>query len=118
MLLRVTMVTLAMACTLGAAPVLAADDGEMNAKSCIIDKDLNFHDDNGKYTFRMDFENDCARSITCTVDAYITGARGPSSGHAILLFAAKTQAPTPKSYTMKVKAAGGTAQVARSCTFL
>ena len=46
----------------------------------------------------------------------VVGAKGPSSGHTILILGATSSGAAAKqSYAMKVKMAGGTAQVSRQC---
>jgi hypothetical protein len=90
----------------------------VTAKQCIGDDDTGYAQTGKTFTFTMNFHNDCDRQIACEVDAYVVSARGPSQGHTTLKFAAKAQTPTKASYTMRVKAIGGTAQYSRDCKFL
>jgi hypothetical protein len=107
------------ACVALAAPAVAAEEAAaLTAKQCIGDDDTAYAEQGKTYTFTMTFHNDCARPIACEVDAYVVGARGPSQGHTTLKFAPKAQAPSKASYTMRVKAIGGTAQYSRECRFL
>ena len=63
--------------------------------------------------------NTCGKRIKCTIDAYVVGAKGPASGHTIMILGAQASgAAAAKTYAMKVKASGGTAQVSRDCKFL
>jgi hypothetical protein len=49
----------------------------------------------------------------------VTGARGTALGHTTLILGATSQgAAAKKSYAMKVKTAGGVAQVSRACRVL
>jgi hypothetical protein len=110
--------TCALVAALGITPSRAADDVEPTAKSCIVDKDMGFYAKSTNYTFAMNFENTCDRPITCTVDVYVTGARGPTSGHTVLTFPPRGQTPSQNSYILNVKAVNGSAQVGRACNFL
>jgi len=63
--------------------------------------------------------NTCGKRIKCTIDAYVVGAKGPASGHTTMILGAQASgAAAAKTYAMKVKASGGTAQVSRDCKFL
>jgi hypothetical protein len=99
-------------------PAPAAAEETPTAKQCISDDDTAYAEDGKKFTFTMNFHNDCDRPIACQIDAYVVGARGPTQGHTTLKFAPKAQAPSKASYTMRVKAIGGTAQYSRDCRFL
>lgn len=102
---------------LPAAAAFASDPAPMTAKQCIADDDTAYAERDKKFTFTMNFHNDCDRSVTCEVDAYVVGARGPTQGRTTLKFPPKTQLPAKMSYTMRVKAIGGTAQYSRDCRF-
>jgi hypothetical protein len=70
-------------------------------------------------TYLIGLTNTCDKRIRCVIDAYVVGAKGPSSGHAVMTLGAKSSgAAATKTYTMKVKAFGGTAQVSRDCKAL
>jgi hypothetical protein len=70
-------------------------------------------------TYVIGLTNTCDKRIKCKIAAYVVGAKGPASGHATLILGAQSSgAAAKKSYAMKVKAAGGTAQVSRDCQFL
>jgi len=63
--------------------------------------------------------NTCDKRLRCEIYANVTGVRGSSLGHTIMtLGAASSGAAARQTYAMRVKAAGGTAQVSRDCTAL
>jgi hypothetical protein len=67
-------------------------------------------------TYVIGLENKCDKPLRCEIFANVTGVKGMSLGHAVLILGAKSSgAAAKKSYVMKVKAVGGTAQVSRSC---
>jgi hypothetical protein len=69
-----------------------------------------------RISYVITLSNKCEKRLQCEVFAYVVGARGPSSGHAVLKLGAKSSgAAAKKSYAMNVKAAGGTAQISRDC---
>jgi hypothetical protein len=93
----------------------AADEGSV--QGCIADLDAGFREEQGKYFFTMNFQNNCARRIQCSVQAYITSHRGPISAQTILHLPAKEQAPSETRYSIRVNANGGSAQYGRECSF-
>jgi hypothetical protein len=108
------------ACGPGMTSLFAAENraaDEQSAKECIADLDAGFREDGDKYFFTMNFQNNCARPIQCSIQAYITSHRGPISAQTMLHLPAKEQAPTQKSYTIRVNANGGSAQYGRDCSF-
>jgi hypothetical protein len=71
----------------------------------------------GKSTlFEIELQNTCDQRLKCTVDAFVIGSRGQAHGHGTLILApaAKGQ-PTRNVYALKVKSAGGMANVSHSC---
>jgi hypothetical protein len=63
--------------------------------------------------------NTCEQRLRCEIFANITGAKGSSIGHTIMtLGAAGSGAAATQTYSMRVKAAGGTAMVSRDCKAL
>ena len=69
-----------------------------------------------RISFLITLENKCEKRLKCEIFAYVIGAKGPSSGHAVLVLGAKSSgAAAKKSYAMRVNAAGGTAQVSHDC---
>jgi hypothetical protein len=60
--------------------------------------------------------NTCDARLRCQIFANVTGAKGSSLGHTVMtLGPAASGAAAQQSHTMRVKAAGGTAQVSRDC---
>ncbi|MDB5516088.1 MAG: hypothetical protein JWQ17_2846 [Tardiphaga sp.] len=105
----------------GPTASLAADDqgtAEESATACIADLDSGYSDDAGKYFFTLNYQNNCDKPIKCTIEAYITSFRGPTSAHTTLNFPAKEQTPARKSYAIRVKAMSGTVQSGRDCSFI
>ena len=70
-------------------------------------------------TYVIGVTNTCAKRLRCEIYANISGARGSSLGHTIMtLGPAGSGAAAQQTYTMRVKAAGGVAQVSRNCKAL
>jgi hypothetical protein len=69
-----------------------------------------------KPVFEVALENSCDVRLKCTVDIYVLGAKGPTQGHTTLVLgpAAKGQT-TRKVYALKVKSAGGMANMSQEC---
>jgi hypothetical protein len=89
--------------------------GAMVGAEC-IDEDGEFESHGKTNTFVFTLENKCEAHLRCTIDAYVTGAKGPSSGYGTVILGPKSKGAAAKSsYTMKVKMPGGTAQASRSC---
>jgi hypothetical protein len=96
-----------------AAPAAPAD-----LQSCLQETgDYMIH---GKtVTYVIGITNTCAKQLRCEIYANVTGARGSSLGHVIMtLGPAGSGAAAQQTYTMRVKAEGGTAQVSRDCKAL
>jgi hypothetical protein len=63
--------------------------------------------------------NTCDQRLRCEIFASIAGAKGSSVGHTVMtLDAAGSGAAATQTYSMRVKAAGGIAQVSRDCKAL
>jgi len=94
-------------------PAAAADAGA--SKNCAgISAD--FQTAGKRMSFVIALTNTCQQRLKCEVFAYVVGARGPASGHAVLVLGAKSSgAAAKKSYALPVKAEGGTAQISRDC---
>ena len=70
-------------------------------------------------TYVIGLTNTCAKRLRCEIYANISGARGTSLDHTIMtLGPAGSGAAAQQTYTMRVKAAGGVAQVSRDCKAL
>jgi hypothetical protein len=69
-----------------------------------------------KPTFEVALENSCDMRLKCKIDVYVLGAKGPVQGHTTLTLgpAAKGQS-TRKVYVLKVKSAGGMANMSHEC---
>ena len=116
--------------TAGAALFAAADEPKAKAETapgtsakstlagCITDT-ANFKAEDKRAYFIVALENACEQRVTCEVFANIRTARGSKRGHGTLVLAAKSAgAEAKKSYRMRVKVAGGMAQVERECKAL
>jgi hypothetical protein len=91
------------------------DPGTTGQAAC-IDETGDYQTHGDALTFVIELSNKCDKRLKCTIDAYVVGAKGPSSGHTILILGATSSGAAAKqSYAMKVKMAGGTAQVSRQC---
>jgi hypothetical protein len=85
-------------------------------KSKCVTSNTDFKEKGRAATFEVELVNSCDIRLKCTVDAFVIGARGQAQGHGTLILApaAKGQS-TRKAYVMKVKSAGGMANVSHSC---
>jgi hypothetical protein len=67
-------------------------------------------------TFEIELQNTCDMRLKCTVDAFVLGARGQSQGHGTVVLAAAPKGQTTRNvYAMKVKSAGGMANISHTC---
>ena len=67
-------------------------------------------------SFVVAIENSCEKRFRCRVYAYIISAKGPTSGHGTVILGPKSSGnAAKKSYLIKVKMSGGSAQVSREC---
>jgi hypothetical protein len=67
-------------------------------------------------TFEVELLNTCSVRLRCTVDAFVIGARGQAQGHGTIVLAAAPKGQTTRNvYAMKVKSAGGMANISHSC---
>jgi len=106
------------AAALGASAAPAAPDGATDLQSCL--------QETGDYltrgrtvTYVIGITNTCDRRLRCEIYANISGARGTSLGHTVMtLGPAGSGAAAQQTYTMRVKAEGGIAQVSRDCKAL
>jgi len=98
-----------------AAQQSTAPDAAKDPESCLAETG-DYVSHGSSVTYLIGIENKCDKRLKCTIDAYVVGAKGPASAHTtMILGAASSGADAKKSYPMKVKAAGGTAQVSRDC---
>jgi hypothetical protein len=69
--------------------------------------------------YAIGLANTCEKRLRCEIFANVTGARGTSLGHTVMdLGPGSSGSAAKKSYEMRVKAAGGVAQVSRQCRTL
>lgn len=60
--------------------------------------------------------NSCDMRLKCTVEVFVMGARGTAQGHGTLVLAAAPKGQTTRqTYVLKVKSAGGMANMSHSC---
>jgi hypothetical protein len=91
------------------------DTGTTGQAAC-IDETGDYQTHGNAVTFVIGLSNKCDKRLKCTIDAYVVGAKGPSAGHTNLIIGAISSGAAAKQfYAMKVKMAGGTAQVSRRC---
>ena len=99
-----------------AAPTTPVPDPGTTGQAACIDETGDYQTHGNAVTFVIGLANKCDKRLKCTIDAYVVGAKGPSSGHTTLILdATSSGAAAKQSYAMKVKMAGGTAQVSRQC---
>jgi hypothetical protein len=92
-----------------------AEPAKSPIAGCISDSS-NFKAEDKHAYFIVALENACEQRVTCEVFANIRTARGSKRGHGTLVLAAKSAgAEAKKAYRMRVKVAGGMAQVERQC---
>jgi len=62
--------------------------------------------------------NSCNARLRCEIFANVTGVKGTSLGHTVMIIGPAGNGAAKKTYDMRVKAAGGIAQVSRECKVL
>lgn len=102
----------------GAAAALGEPAAPPDLQSCL--QQTGDYVTHGKtVTYVIGVTNTCAKRLRCEIYANISGSRGSSLGHTIMtLGPAGSGAAAQQTYTMRVKAAGGIAQVSRDCKAL
>jgi hypothetical protein len=91
-------------------------DAAATAQTDCIDETGDYVTHGAAVTYVIGLENKCDKRLSCKIFAYVVGARGPASGQTTMILGGKSNgAAAKKTYTMKVKAAGGMAQVSREC---
>lgn len=69
--------------------------------------------------FTLELTNTCEARIKCRVFAYVTSAKGATRGEGTLTLPPGSKGQeTKKTWSMRVKMAGGSAQTARECRAL
>ena len=98
-------------------PTLAPKPDQANSalNVCISDT-ANFKAEGQHAFFIVVLENKCEQRVKCEVYANIRTARGRTRGHSTVVLAARSAgAEAMKLYTLRVKVAGGMAQVEHNC---
>jgi hypothetical protein len=97
------------------APPVAAPSPPANLQKCL--QETGDYITRGKAIFYViGITNTCNTRIRCMIYANVTGARGTSLGHSVMILSpAGSGDDAKKSYDMPVRAAGGIAQVSREC---
>ena len=94
------------------------DPGTTGQSKC-ISEDENYKRNGNSVVYVIALENKCEARLKCEVYAYVVSAMGPSQGRTTMILAPSSQgAAAKKSYAMKVKMVGGSAQIARACRVL
>jgi hypothetical protein len=101
-----------------AAPAAAPSGAASDLQSCLQETgDYITHGHTVSYVIAI--TNTCEKRLRCEIFANVIGARGSSLGRTVMMLdAASKGAAAKRSYEMRVKAAGGTAQVSRECRVL
>jgi hypothetical protein len=91
------------------------DDQEDDLQACL--KETGDYRTEGKaVAYVIGITNACDKRIRCEIFANVIGARGSSLGHTVMILGPTSQgAASRKTYAMRVKEAGGIAQVSRDC---
>lgn len=118
LLAAVQLLSVVIALCAGAAAALGETAAPADLQSCLQQTgDYLTHGKNVTYVIGV--TNTCAKRLRCEIYANISGARGTSLGHTIMtLGPAGSGAAAQQTYTMRVKAEGGIAQVSRDCKAL
>jgi hypothetical protein len=99
-----------------AASEQAAEADVSPENKCVADT-AQFKAEDKHAFFIVALENKCEQRVKCEVSANIKTARGKRHGHATLVLGPRSAgADAKKSYSVRVKVAGGMAQVERECT--
>ena len=99
-----------------ATPPNPVPDAGTTGQAACIDETGDYKARGKSITFVIGLQNNCDKRLKCKIYAYVVGAKGPSSGETTMILGAKSSgAAAKKTYAMRVKAAGGTAQVSREC---
>jgi len=92
-----------------------ADADTPSDNKCVADT-THFKAEDKRAYFIVALENKCEQRVKCVIHANIRTARGNTKGHGTLVLAPRSAgAEAKKSYSLRVKVAGGMAQVARDC---
>ena len=100
-----------------AAQQSQAPDAAKDPQAC-IEETGDYVTHGNAVTYVIGLENKCDKRLKCKIYAYVVGARGPASGETTMVLGAKSSGAAKQSFAMKVKSAGGMAQVSRDCRML
>jgi hypothetical protein len=85
-------------------------------KPACVANQTDFKQAGGKPTFEVALENSCNMRLKCKINVYVLGAKGPVQGHTTLTLGPATKGQsTRKVYVLKVKSAGGMANMSHEC---
>lgn len=100
------------------APAAAPADASSDVQVCL--KETGDYVTHGSAViYVIGIANSCEKKLRCEVYANISGVKGTSLGHTVMtLGRASDGAAAKKSYEMRVKSAGGIAQISRECKVL
>jgi hypothetical protein len=97
-------------------PVDQAAPAEQQEKPKCVASKTDWKQNGKAVAFVIELQNSCEVRLKCTVEAYVVGSRGPAQGQGTLILAPKSKgAASTRSYALKVKSAGGMANVSHSC---
>jgi hypothetical protein len=101
----------ALAGSLGAAGATEQTARSPTAADRCVSETRRFKAEDKRAYFLLALENGCAERIVCAIRVRIRAARGNTRGHGSVALAPRATAV----YRLRVKAAGGMAQVEREC---
>jgi hypothetical protein len=88
-------------------------------KDCVTDTGSGFRQDGRNASYVIELQNNCERRLKCEVSAFITTAKGQTSGESILFLAPKSAGATSRqTYAIPLRQASGMANVSRECNDL
>ena len=91
-------------------------EGGTTAQAACISETGDYETHGAAVTFVIGLENKCDQPLKCKIYANVSSPKGNSLGQATLVLGARSSgAAAKKTYAMRVKAAGGIAQVSREC---
>ncbi len=100
-----------------AAPQAAASAAPSDLQACL--QETGDYVTRGRSIFYViAITNSCNVRLRCEIFANVTGVKGTSLGHTVMVLGPAGNGAAKKSYDMRVKAAGGIAQVSRDCKVL
>jgi hypothetical protein len=100
------------------APQTAAPSTPTDLQACLQESgDYVTHGKTVDYVIGI--TNTCEERLRCEIFANVTGVKGSSLGHAVMILGpASSGTRAKKTYIMPVKSAGGITQVSRECKVL